>query len=66
MAFVTKIFRPDSPFFHNLGKIWELEAQLEEVVSLLQPEAKKARSNPVALSEFADQIVETAVLLHPA
>ena len=44
LAFVTKVFKPDSPFFVNLGRVWELEAQLEELISLIVPEATKTKN----------------------
>jgi hypothetical protein len=39
LAFCSKIFKPDSPFFTRLGKIWEKEAELEENISMIIPEA---------------------------
>lgn len=39
LAFCSKIFKPDAPFFIRLGKVWEKEAELEENLSLLVPEA---------------------------
>lgn len=39
LAFCSKMFKPDGPFFLRLGQIWELEAHIEELVSLIIPEA---------------------------
>lgn len=56
MGFVTKVFKPDSPFFSNLGKIWELEANLEEIISLLVPEAKKTKN--LLIQDYAEKSVK--------
>jgi len=43
LKFCTRIFKPESTFFDRLGKIWELEAMIEELISLLVPEAQKSK-----------------------
>jgi PH domain len=42
MRFMSKVFSPDSPLFSKMGNIWDLEAKLTEVLSLLEPEAAKS------------------------
>ena len=54
LKFCAKIFKPDSPFFQRLGQIWGLEANLEEVLSLMIPEANKTK-NPL-LIEYSERI----------
>lgn len=51
MAFCSKMFKPEGPFFTRLSQIWELEAQVEELVSLMVPEATRTK-NPL-LVDFA-------------
>lgn len=48
LKFCAKIFKPDSPFFQRLASIWDLEADLEESLSLLIPEAQKTK-NPMLI-----------------
>ena len=48
------MFKPESPFFNSLGKIWEVEAQLEELASLLIPESNKTK-NPL-IADYVDKI----------
>lgn len=55
MSFFSKVFKQDSPFFTKLGQIWTLEAQLEELLSLLIPEADKTK-NPLII-DYADKIM---------
>ena len=54
MAFVTKVFKQESPFFINLGRIWELEAELEELISLIVPEASRTKN--FMLVEYSEKI----------
>ena len=54
MAFCSKMFKPDGPFFTRLGQIWELEAHVEELVSLMVPEASRTK-NPL-LIDYAHKI----------
>ena len=54
MAFCSKMFKPDGPFFTRLGQIWELEAHIEEIVSLMIPEANRTK-NPL-LVDYANKI----------
>jgi len=54
LAFCTKVFNPESAFFKKLGHIWELEAELEELVSLIVPEA--IRTKNLLLIDYADKI----------
>jgi hypothetical protein len=54
MRFLSKVFQPEAPLFQKLGSIWELEAQLQEVLSLLVPEAN--RSGNSLLKTYSNQI----------
>ncbi len=54
MRFFSKVFQPEAPLFQKMGSIWELEAQLQEVISLLVPEANRS-GNPL-LKTYANQI----------
>lgn len=54
LKFCAKIFKPDSPFFQRLAQIWGLEADLEEILSLMVPEANKTK-NPL-LIEYTERI----------
>ena len=54
MRFFSKVFQPEAPLFQKMGSIWELEAQLQEVLSLLVPEAN--RSGNSLLKTYANQI----------
>lgn len=54
MRFFSKVFTPDSPLFTKMGEIWEVEAQLQEVLSLLIPAAERS-GNPM-LKNYANQI----------
>ena len=54
LKFCAKIFKPDSPFFLRLAQIWGLEADLEEVLSLIVPEANRTK-NPL-LIEYSERI----------
>jgi hypothetical protein len=54
MRFFSKVFAQDSPLIMKMGQFCELEAQLQEVVSLLIPEANRT-GNPL-LKNFANQI----------
>ena len=56
LAFASKIFKADGPFFLRLGRIWELEAQIEELVSLLVPEADRSK-NPL-IKDYAQKIAD--------
>jgi hypothetical protein len=56
MRFFSKVFTPDSPLFLKMGKIWELEAHLQEVLSLLIPEAN--RTNNHLLKNYANQVAD--------
>jgi len=58
LAFVTKIFNPESTFYNKLGQIWELQAELDELLSLMVPEAAKSK-NPL-LVDFAEKISKTS------
>jgi hypothetical protein len=54
MTFITKVFKPESSFFVNLGKIWELQAQLEELTSLIIPEATRTKN--ILIVDFSERI----------
>ncbi len=54
MAFCSKMFKPNGPFFNRLGQIWELQAQVEELVSLIIPEANRTK-NPL-IRDYAQKI----------
>ncbi len=56
MTFVTKVFKPESSFFVNLGKIWELQAQLEELTSLIIPEATRTKN--ILIVDFSEKILQ--------
>jgi hypothetical protein len=54
MRFFSRVFQPEAPLFQKMGSIWELEASLQEVISLLVPEANRS-GNPL-LKTYANQI----------
>ncbi len=56
MKFFSKVFHPEAPLFQRMGSIWELEAQLQEVISLLIPEATRS-GNPL-LKNYANHIAD--------
>lgn len=45
LAFCTKVFNPEAPFFKKLGSIWDLQAQLDELLSLIGPEVQRSKNN---------------------
>ena len=55
LAFCTKIFKPEMPFFEKLARIWSVEAELEETVSLLLPQAKGTGNQLVI--DYAQKVV---------
>ena len=48
LAFTSNLFKPDSPFFMKLAKVWEKEAEMEESMSFIVPDVKKL-NNPKLL-----------------
>lgn len=56
MRFFSKVFQPEAPLFQRMGSIWELEAKLQEVISLMIPEATRT-GNPL-LKNYANQIAD--------
>lgn len=56
MRFFSKVFHPEAPLFQRMGTIWELEASLQEVISLLLPEATRT-GNPL-LKNYANHIAD--------
>ncbi len=56
MRFFSKVFQPDAPLFLKMGTVWELEARLQEIISLMVPEASRS-GNPL-LKNYANQIAD--------
>ena len=56
MRFFSKVFQPDTPLFLKMGTVWELEARLQEIISLMVPEASRS-GNPL-LKNYANQIAD--------
>ncbi|CDW78336.1 oxysterol-binding protein [Stylonychia lemnae] len=61
LQFCSKMFKADGPFFMRLGQIWELEAQVEEIVSLIIPEANRTK-NPL-IRDYALKISQASELI---
>ena len=54
LSFCTKLFKPDSNYFTRLGKVWEKEAELEENISLIIPEAQRTK-HPIII-DYTEKI----------
>jgi hypothetical protein len=56
MRFFSKVFQPEAPLFQKMGSIWELEAKLKEIISIMLPEA--TRSGNLLLKNYATQVAD--------
>lgn len=56
MQFFSKVFTQDSPLVTKMAQYCELEAQLQEVLSLLIPEAERS-GNPL-IKNYANQVAD--------
>lgn len=58
-ASITNIFNNFDPLFQKIGKVWSTQAQLEEVVSLMEPEINK---NP-KLQKYKSELLDLSTML---
>ena len=56
MSFFAKVFTQDSPLVLKMARYCELEAELQEILSLLVPEAERT-GNPL-IKNYANQIAD--------